>query len=548
MKRALSSTLLIVVAALVLLGAVLGACGESRESKAATFLWIQEFDSFNPLYTQMWEATITQQLWNCWAWDWDEANNVHPVLVKEIPTQANGDIAPNGRVITFRLRDDITWSDGQPITSADFVFTYQMAIAPDNTVITRYPYDQIQEVEAPDARTVVVTFSEPFAPWLGTLWQGLLPAHILQPVYERAGTIDNAEWNRKPTVGCGPFVFSEWTPGSMVRFETNSRYWLGRPAIDEIVVRFVSDRASQVAALRSGTADLGVAIVYADAPALQEAGLTLFTTYTGYNEGIFFYLDPQKGHPALQDVRVRQAIAMGTDRDVFCQEHFYGLTQPAATGWDNTIWVDPTLGPWPYNPNRARQLLDEAGWIDTDDDGVRDKDGITLALNHGTTTSELRHEAQVYFQEQMAAIGVQINLQSYEDDLFFADFANGGPVATGQLDLFEYSSAPRFPDPDTDEWLCAEIPSAENVNGRNWTAHCDPNVDALFKAQSSQMDPVKRQDTFQQITRHIYGNVYWLGLWQDPDLWVVGPRLQNVRISAAAPFFNVHEWELVESK
>jgi peptide/nickel transport system substrate-binding protein len=241
-------------------------------------------------------------------------------------------------------------------------------------------------------------------------------------------------------------------------------------------------------------------------------------------------------------------MALGADPGTFCEEHFYGLTQPATTGWDNTIWVDPTLDPWPYNPSRARQLLDAAGWIDTDGDGVRDKDGVALALSHGTTTSELRHEAQVYFQEQMAAIGIQINLQSYEDDLFFADFADGGPAATGQLDLFEYSSAPRFPDPDIDEWLCAEIPDAENVSGRNWTAHCDPTLDALFKAQSSQMDPVKRQDTFQQITRHIYGNVYWLGLWQDPDLWVVGPRLQNVRISAATPFFNVHEWELVESK
>lgn len=548
MKRPLSPILLLAITSMVLLGAALGACGESRQSKTVTMLWVGEFDSLNPLYTQMWEATITQQLWNCWAWDWDEANNAHPVLVQEIPTQANGGIAPNGRVITFRLRDDIAWSDGQPITSADFVFTYQMAIAPDNTVITRYPYDQVQEVQAPDARTVVVTFYEPFAPWLGTLWQGLLPAHILQPAYERAGTIDNAEWNRRPTVGCGPFVFREWTTGSMARFGANERYWLGRPALDEIVIRFVSDSASQVAALRSGTADLGTAIAYADAPVLQEAGLTLFATYSGYNEGLFFYLAPPKGHPALQDARVRQAIALGFDRATFCEQHFHSLTQPAATGWDNTVWVDPTLKPWPYDPDRAQGLLDAAGWTDTDGDGVRDKDGIALVLNYGTTASELRHAVQVQFQEQLAAIGVQINLQSYPDDLFFADFANGGPVATGQLDLFEYSNAPRFPDPDTAEWLCAEIPSAENVGGRNWAALCDPTLDALFKAQSSQMDPLKRQATFQEITRLIHGNVYWLGLWQDPDLWAVGPRLRNVQLSAVTPFFNVREWELIESK
>lgn len=548
MKRLLPYTLLAAVVLVVLVGPALGACGESRQLRTATLVWTRDFDSFNPLYTRMWEAAITQQLWNCWAWDWDEAGSPHPVLVKELPTQANGGIAANGRVVTFRLRDDIVWSDGQPLTSADFVFTYQMAIAPGNSVVRRYPYDQILQVEAPDERTVVVTFREPFAPWQGTLWQGLLPAHVLKPVYERAKTLDNAEWNRKPTVGCGPFVLNEWVPGSLVRFAANERYWLGRPAIDGIVIRLASDRASQVAALRSGSADLGAAITYADALSLQEAGLAVSATYAGYNEGLYFYLDPQKGHPAVQDVRVRQAIALGFDRATFCQEQFLGLTRPAASGWDNTVWVDPNLEPWPYDPGRARALLDEAGWTDTDGDGVRDKDGIALILRHGTTSSELRHVAQVRFQEQLAAIGIRIDLLQFEDALFFANFADGGPAATGQLDLFEYSSAPRFPDPDTAEWLCAELPSAEQAAGRNWTALCDPTLDTLFKAQSSQIDPLKRQATWQQITRRIYENVYWLGLWQDPDLWAVGPRLRNVRLSAATPFFNAREWELVESK
>lgn len=548
MKHPRSAIFLGIVTLVVLLGTGLGACGERRQTQTVTLVWTREFDALNPLYTRMWEATITQPIWNCRAWNWDEENNPRPVLVQELPTLENGGIAANGRVMTLRLRDDIVWSDGRPITSADFLFTYQMAIAPGNAVVTRYPYDHVAKVEAPDERTVVVTFAEPFAPWQGTLWRGLLPAHILAPVYQRAGTIDNAEWNRKPLVGCGPFVFSDWTASSFVRFVANERYWLGRPAIDELVIRFASDHATQVAALRSGSADLGAALAYPDIPTLQDAGLTVLTTYAGYNEGLYFYLDPQKGHPALQDLRVRQAIALGFDRAAFCQEHLLGLTRPAASTWDNTTWVDPALAPWPYDPDRARALLDAAGWIDSDGDGVRDKDGIALALRHGTTTSELRHAAQLRFQEQMAAIGVRIEAESFEDSLFFADFANGGPVATGQLDLYEYSSAPRFPDPDTAEWLCAEVPGAERAAGRNWTALCDTALDALFKAQSSQMDPLKRQATFQEITRYIHENVYWLGLWQDPDLWAVGSRLRNVRISAATPFFNVREWELVASE
>jgi peptide/nickel transport system substrate-binding protein len=197
----------------------------------------------------MWFSSITQQIWNCWAWDFDDQNNPRPVLVKEMPSEENGGISPDGRVITLKLRDDIVWSDGKPITSEDFVFTYEMTMNPKNTVASTHPYDKLEKVEAPDARTVVMTFKEPFAAWQATLWRGLLPAHILRPVFEKEGTIDNAGWNRAPTVGCGPFVFKEWESGSFIRFVANDNYWLGRPKIDEIFIRIVPDDASQVQSL-----------------------------------------------------------------------------------------------------------------------------------------------------------------------------------------------------------------------------------------------------------------------------------------------------------
>ncbi|MGH2592345.1 MAG: ABC transporter substrate-binding protein, partial [Anaerolineae bacterium] len=134
------------------------------ERKVATFIWTQEFDTLNPYYSNKWFATITQQIWNAWAWEFDDNNEPFPVLVTEIPSADNGGISEDGTVITMKLRDDITWSDGEPITSDDFVFTHEMVVNPSNVVATTYPYDQIKSVEAPDESTVVVTFNEPFAP------------------------------------------------------------------------------------------------------------------------------------------------------------------------------------------------------------------------------------------------------------------------------------------------------------------------------------------------------------------------------------------------
>lgn len=514
------------------------------KGKVATFIWTQEFDTLNPLYTNMWFSTITAQWWNCWAWDFDDKNAPVPVLVKELPSVENGGISADGKTLTLKLRGDIAWSDGTPITADDFIFTYNMWMSPKNAVSGTSPYDKIDKIEAPDPQTVVTTFKEPFAPWLGTLWHGLVPKHILQPVFDKDGTLDKAEWSRTPTVGCGPFVFKEWESGSFARFVANDKYWLGRPKLDEIFVRFVPDDASQIAALKAGDGDLGTFFAYSDMPDLEKAGVTLIKTFSGYNEGMYFLLDPKKGHPALQDVRVRQAIAYATNRDKLTKDLLLGKTAPAATMWDNTPYVDPSITPYPYDPEKAKALLDEAGWVDTGGTGVRSKDGKDLVLTYGTTTREIRQDTQAVLQQELAAVGIKVELQNFDSDIYFAGYAEGGPAATGQLDIFEYSTVTQFPDPDSYDFLCSEIPSAEKPSGTNWEGWCDPDLDALFQKQSTQVDFKERQQTFYQISKMIFDKVYFLGLWQDPDWFGISGKLLNVKLSGATPFYNIAEWDM----
>lgn len=521
---------------------------ESGDRKIATFIWTQEYDSLSPLYTSMWFSTITYSLWNVWAWHFDENLEPVPVLVTEIPSEDNGGISADGRTITFNLRDDIVWSDGTPITSDDFVFTYEMNVDPANTVSSTYPYDQIESIDAPDAQTVVVTFAEPFAPWLATLWHSLLPAHVLRPVFESDGTLDEAEWNFAPTVSAGPYRFEEWESGSYARFVKNENWWGPAPAIDEIFFRFVPDDASQIAALETGDGDLGTFIAYSDVPALQDAGVNVVTVPSGYYEGWFFFLgdDAIPGHPALQDVRVRQAIAMAIDRETLNQDLLLGLTTPVETLWAGTPYESPDITPWPYDPAAANALLDEAGWVDSNGNGVRDKDGEELILVHGTTTREIRQDAQAVSQQQLAAVGIQLELQSYDSNIFFASYGEDGPAYTGELDIMQWSDGPFFPDPDHYYWLCSEIPTDDAPDGANAQRICDEELDALFQQQATQTNTEERIATFHEISKLMHDQVYWLGIWNDPDVWALSNRLQNVRMSGPTPFYNVTEWTVAE--
>ena len=515
------------------------------EKKVATFIWTQEFTTLSPLYSSGWFTSITQQFWNCWAWEYDENNEVYPKLLTEMPSFENGGISEDGLTITMHLRDDIKWSDGEPLTSDDFKFTWEMTVDPNNVVNSTYPEDQIASVDTPDAQTVVLNFSAPLANWQA-LYTGIIPAHILRPVYEADGTLDNAEWNNNPSVGCGPYNFAEWESGSYARFVRNDNYFDAPAKIDELFIRFVPDDTAQTAALVAGDADLGLFIPYSEISKLKDAGVSIMTESSGYNEGWFFQVSPEFSHPAMLDVNVRKAVAMSVDFEAFNRDVNLGLVHQPGSFWDGLPYYNnPAVEPYPYDPEGAKALLDAAGWVDSNGDGTRDKDGVEFVIQHGTTTREVRQELQAVAQQQLAEVGIKLEILNYDSDVFWGGYDEGGPTYTGELDIQEWSDAPSgFPDPDVYYWLCSEIPTAESPTGANSFFLCDEELDALMQLQATQLDPAERQKSISQINQIFHDKVYWVGAWQDPDLWAVGPRLTGVKFSGVSPFFNVAEWDI----
>lgn len=521
---------------------------EPMAPKVVTFAWTQEPDSLSPFYTDMWFSAILQQLYLCWAWEYDDQNLAYPHLVSEIPSVENGGLSEDGLTITLHVRDNIVWSDGAPITSADFKFTYDMIMTDANAVNSQYPYDALESVEAPDPLTVVMNFSEPFAAWQANFWHGILPAHIFQPVFDAEGSIMEAEWNLAPTVGCGPYVFSEWESGSFLRFTKNENYWKGVANIDDVFLQFVPDDAAQTAALVAGDADLGTFVPLSDVPTLKDAGLTVFTVNSGYAEGWFFNFRDMAS-PAIKDPVVRQAIAMSIDREAISTDLLLGLTYPVDTLWDAIAaraYVSPDIVPWSYDPEGAKAKLEAAGYVDSDGDGVReDLDGNPLVFIHGTTIREIRQDIQAVTQQQLAEVGITLDIQSMDSDIFFGGYADGAPPAIGENDIMEWSDSTYFPDPDTDYWLCDQLPDDENPWGYNYYG-CDEYLDSLFQAQIVETDPAKRMEIFHEITKHMHENVYWLGLYSDPDYWIVNAALTGVKFSGVTPFYNIAEWDFAE--
>ena len=264
---------------------------------------------------------------------------------------------------------------------------------------------------------------------------------------------------------------------------------------------------------------------------------------SGYDEGWYFYFGDE-ANPAVNDLNVRQAVAQCFDRAALNQDLLLGLTQPAVTFWDNTPYANPGLEPWPYDPAAGNALLDEAGWVDSNGDGTRDKDGVELVLVHGTTTREIRADTQAVAQQQLAECGIQLDIVSYDSSVFFNSYGGGGPCPTGELDICQWSASEAFPDPDSSRWLCSEVPSDEFPDGNNDQHLCDEELDAMFQAQAAEMDFAARQEILQEIGQMMYEQVYWLGVWQDPDVWAVSNRLSNVSISGATPFYNIAEWDI----
>jgi peptide/nickel transport system substrate-binding protein len=471
---------------------------------------------------------------------WDANKNLVPELATDIPTTANGGISADGLTITWHLKPCLFWSDGQPLTSADVKFTWQVLTDKGNAVYTRAGYDQISSVDTPDASTAVLHFSALYPPWQTLFTSGpnnqgnIQPMHILQG---KTG-LEKDPYIHWPTVASGPWVISDWVAGDHMTLLPNPNYYKGHPKLDQIQIKFVPDPETALAALKTGDVDFVPDFAESDVPTLTKLEPAIHTRVDGLGDFEHYLFNmgvkgtgvgqsDYDGPCPFKDVNVRKAIIMGIDRQTIYNTLLFGTTPVIANLWPNSSWTNTSETAYPYDPTQAASLLDAAGYK-PGSDGIRHGmcNGVDtkLSFNFETTNKQLRIDAGTAVQGMLKKIGVEFKPTFIPAGTFFGAYSAGADMATGKFDMAGYTTG-FYPDPYTDSFLCSTVTSKQNQGGDNNYHLCDPALDKLFAAVNASADAAARKTAIDAVQQYLYDNALMIPMYSRANVMAYQDRL-----------------------
>jgi peptide/nickel transport system substrate-binding protein len=310
----------------------------------------------------------------------------------------------------------------------------------------------------------------------------------------------------------------------------------------------VPDMNTLIALLRTGDVDIAYDLRELQiAEVLKMDGVEPFVVPGVAIERYYFNLrDPEdltQPHPIFADVNVRKAIAMGMDRFTAVSSILQGYGEVAVTELDNHPWFNEELEPVPYDPEAAMALLDEAGWVDSDGDGIRDKDGVPLSFGHSTTSgNQVRENLQVFFQQNLKDIGVDMQIENYPASTLFGGCNDSGTWGTSSFDMLGFTNKPASIDLAqewTDFFLCESIKDCEtNPAGSNAEGYCNEEGNKLLQCAISETDPDQRLACIKEAQAVVYEDIPALYVYDRLDVYAA-----NERISGFNPtVFGSHTW------
>ncbi len=499
----------------------------------------QAVEFLNILYTQGGNSISAAKLAQRGLLFLDETSNWIGELAEEVPTIDNGGITNDGKTITFHLREGITWHDGKPVTASDVKATWEAIMSPDNTPITRYGYDKIVSMETPDDYTVIMNFSEVFASWQ-ILFDAIIPQHVIE---ENTPGLDQSEAMRTP-IGFGPYKIVEWATGDYIEYEAFEDYFRGAPSIKRLIIKTYPSVDTLLQALQAKEIDIAWSMPISSIPQIQvmEAdGIQLITAPSSGTER--YHMNPDA--PLFQDKQIRLALQAALDKEKIIDEVLYGLSEPGTSEWDNTPWENTEMVAYEYDLEYCKSTLEDAGWVDEDGDGIREKDGERLSFTHATTSGNLQREnIQLIAQQMFKECGVEMVIENKPSTDLFGTYDQGGTWSTGDYEMGGWSHGIRVPDPEiSSRFLCSEVASDERPSGAQWYRYCNSEVDELLNAQSVELDSEKRTEMLFQVQSIINDDAYTIHLFKNVQVYAVTADLQNFVLHPFANFYwNPQEW------
>lgn len=480
----------------------------------------------------------------------NEKGEYIPVLAKDLP-----EVSEDGLVITYHLKEGVKWSDGLDFTCEDVQFTYE-GVMSDLSQVSTAGYRLIDTIECPDPLTVEVTFSEVYAPYL-RLFAYIVPRN--------AGEIDQMEtwaYNQKPT-GTGPFVLEEWAPGDHLTFVRNPNFReAGKPYLDSVIIKILPSREVGMQLLKTGEIHALWDVTEADFPALAEMaadGVSYASVQNGDIEQLVLNFgandgsapaDPaQNPHPILFDLRVRQAIQYAINKQEITETLLYGNVQPGTSvlSFGQYACSQPVSE---YNPEKAKALLEEAGWK-VGADGIREKDGMRLSLKIATTTgNQLREQTEQVLVEMLKQVGVELVIENVPSDVLFAGWESDGMRDKGKYDIVMYTTGPYIFAPDShlySNYHKDSIPTVENEgSGANFSRYINDDVSAWIDEASLTTDDAKRHELFCKAAAQINQDIPRIYLYDRLSITAYRTQFHNLVISPSFVDFawNAQDWWL----
>lgn len=534
------------------------------DEKSITILIGEDPPSFNPMVADTGYDALVMELVLLGMTDIDPNGTVFPELAAELPTVDNGGVALDEAAgtmsVTWKMRQDVQWQDGQPVTADDVLFTWN-AIQDPNTGSWIPGIDSIDSVEKVDQYTFKVNYSAIYPGYLtqfGGEQLAIWPAHYCD------ASQGFVAWDcgRKP-LSDGPFVLQDWVEGDHMTFVKNDKYYVaGKPEIEKVTVQIVPDDSVRKTMMQQGDADIDMWInvnTINDLKDSQVAKVSLspsdrFVMRLFMNEAEKGTVDAEATpHPILSDVRVRQAIRQAIDVDTINNEIFFGLGHPQWTEFFRPPYNKCDIPRPVYDPEAAKALLEEAGWTDTNNDGVREchgcasaEEGYEMHMEFITYAEygEPLELTQQLIAEMLGKVGIKMDLTVVEGSVLWADAQSGGIEQSGNFDIDIWDDGYAGVDPTDYIWENYSIEAITPGFGWNLARWKNDEFNSLIE-DAYTLDEASRQETFCKMAKILDEQVPEIMLFTVPNADAYSSRLEGVQSTVNdLVTWNIADWKI----
>ncbi|MBS8227549.1 peptide ABC transporter substrate-binding protein [Vannielia litorea] len=502
---------------------------------------------------------------------YDETGNLTPWLVEEVPTVENGGVSEDLTTITWKITPGILWSDGTPFTSADVKFTYEYCTHPEGGCAQLTKFNGVSSVETPDEHTVVVTFEQPtpfpYGPFVGGESPILQAAQFADCMGAKAPECTDANFN---PVGTGGFKVVEFKPNDVITFEANDNYREeGKPAFASITFKGGGDAtAAGRAVMETGEFDYAWNLQLAPDVISEMEAAGKGKAVAGFGPLLERIMlnntnpDPALGpdersvvrpHPYLSDPAVYKAMSMAIDRPLLV-EVGYGQAGKVSCNWVPAppAVVSTTFDCSTQDIEGAKAMLEEAGWVDSNGDGVREKDGVELKMLYQTSTNAVRQDFQALIKDWWEQIGFEVELRNVDSSVFFG--GDPGSPDTFQkfyADVEMYANTFNGTDPQSylGNGTCDKAPSpATQWQGENISRFCSEEYDELYAKLAVTADAAERAEIAKQLNDIIVSNGGMIPLVHRGRLSAHANSLGGVKLNVwDSEIWNVADWYRIKT-